>query len=358
MRKVVICVPSLATGGAERFAVDLALAVDKRRFEVVLAITRTNVESFLKQLLEQNGIQIVDLAAKDYPTMLRKQIRFLKKERPDVVHAQTGSILHMMLACKICNVPIRLYTVHNEANLLYGTSKIKKEIYKMGFSFFNFKPIAICPTVKQTIIDDMGVSESRITVVNNGVDIKRFVPDQATHDDEVIRIISVGTLYWIKNQLMTIRVVVALHEFGYKVEMTLLGDGEDREKIKNAIKANNADSYIFTQGSKKDVEDYLKKSDIYVSASKTEGLPLSILEAMACGLPVVATDAGGTRDIVKDGINGFLIEVDNEVEMKEALQQLINNKQLRKVCSAKSREIAEQWSVEKCTQGYEMLYES
>lgn len=358
MKKVVICVPSMETGGAERFVVDLALAVDKRRFEVIVAITRLNSESFLKQQLEQESIRVVDLAAKDYPTMLRKQIRFLKKERPDVVHAQTGSIFHMMLACKICNVPIRLYTVHNEANLLYGNSKLKKEIYKMGFSFFGFKPIAICPTVKQTIVDDMRVSENRIVVVNNGVDVKRFVPNQTARDDEVIRIISVGTLYWIKNQLMTIRVVSVLHESGYKVELTLLGDGEDREKIQNAIKENKADSYIFTPGSKKNVEDYLRQADLYVSASKTEGLPLSILEAMACGLPVVATDAGGTRDIVKDGINGFLIEVDNEVEMKEALQQLINNKQLRKACSAKSREIAEQWSVEKCTQGYEMLYES
>ena len=104
MKKVVICVPSMETGGAERFVVDLALAVDKRRFEVIVAITRLNSESFLKQQLEQESIRVVDLAAKDYPTMLRKQIRFLKKERPDVVHAQTGSILHMMLACKICNV--------------------------------------------------------------------------------------------------------------------------------------------------------------------------------------------------------------------------------------------------------------
>ena len=228
----------------------------------------------------------------------------------------------------------------------------------MGFSFFGFKPIAICPTVKQTIVDDMRVSENRIVVVNNGVDIKRFVPNQTARDDEVIRIISVGTLYWIKNQLMTIRVVSALHESGYKVELTLLGDGEDREKIQNTIKENKADSYIFTPGSKKNVEDYLRQADLYVSASKTEGLPLSILEAMACGLPVVATDAGGTRDIVKDGINGFLIEVDNEVGMKEALQQLINNKLLRKTFSVKSREIAEQWSAEKCTQGYEILYES
>lgn len=358
MRKVVICVPSLAIGGAERFAVDLALAVDKHRFKVILAITRTNVESFLKQLLEQNDIQIVDLAAKDYPTMLHKQVQFLKKEKPDIVHAQTGSILHMMVACKLCNIPVRLYTVHNEASLLYANSKLKKEIYKIGFSFFGFKLIAICPTVKQTIIDDMGISENQITVVNNGVDTRRFVPDPAARDDEVIRIISVGTLYWIKNQLMTIHVVLALHELGYKVELTLLGDGEDREKIQNVISENKADDYIFTPGAKKNVEDYLRRSDIYVSASKTEGLPLSILEAMACGLPVVATDAGGTKDIVKNDINGFLVKVDDEVGMKEALQKLINNKVMRRDYSVKSREIAEQWSAEKCTQGYERLYES
>lgn len=358
MKKVVICVPSLATGGAERFAVDLALAVDKKRFEVIVAITRLNVNSFLKQQLERENIRIVDLAAKDYPTMLCKQLRFIKKERPDVVHAQTGSILHMMLACKMCNVPTRLYTVHNEANLLYGTSKFKKEIYKIGFSFFDFKPIAICPTVKQTMIDDMGVPEDRITVVNNGVDIKRFMPDQTARDDDVMRIISVGTLYWIKNQSMTIRVVSALYRLGYKVELTLLGDGEDREKIQKEIRENKAERYIFTPGSKENVEDYLKQSDIYVSASKTEGLPLSVLEAMACGLPVVATDAGGQRDIVKDGMNGFLVKVDDEMGMKEALKKLIDNKMLREKFSVKSREIAEQWSAEKCTQGYQKLYES
>ena len=63
MKKVVICVPSMETGGAERFVVDLALAVDKRRFEVIVAITRLNSESFLKQQLEQESIRVVDLAA-------------------------------------------------------------------------------------------------------------------------------------------------------------------------------------------------------------------------------------------------------------------------------------------------------
>lgn len=356
MKKIAICVPSLAIGGAERFAVDLAISIDKSKFKVMFLITRTNVESFLKSLLEQNGIQIVDLAAKDYPTMLHKQLQFLRKERPDVVHAQTGSILHMMLACKICNIPNRLYTVHNEANLLYGSSILKKEIYKMGFSFFGFKPVAICPTVKQTLIEDMGISENQIVVVNNGVDIKRFTPVETICNDGVVHIISVGTLYWIKNQLMTIHVVSELHRMGYKVELTLLGDGVDRDKIQKEIERKKAENYIFAPGSKKNVEDYLRKADIYVSASKTEGLPLSILEAMACGLPVVATDAGGTKDIVKNGVNGFLVKVDDEEEMRSAIQKIIDNKILRREYSYKSREIAEQWSAENCTRGYEAQY--
>ena len=357
MKKIVICIPSLATGGAERFAVDLAVGVNKDKFNILVAITRRNVESFLRKTLEQNGIRIVDLTGKDYPTMLRKQIRFLKQEKPDVVHAQTGSILHMMLACKLCHVHTRLYTVHNEANLLYGNRKLRKKIYKMGFSFFDFKPVAICPTVKQTLIEDMGISAERVAVVNNGVDIKRFTPAQTVPDDEVVRIISVGTLYWIKNQLMTIRAVAALHKLGYKVELTLLGTGEDKEKIQKAIIESEAENYIFMPGLKKNVEDYLRKSDIYVSSSKTEGLPLSILEAMACGLPVVATNAGGTQDIVCDGENGFLIQIDDEGALEEKLLNLITNKDMRKIFSRNSRKIAEEWCAQNCIIGYEKLYE-
>lgn len=358
MKKIVICVPSLAIGGAERFAVDLAVTINKEQHEVVVAITRTYVESFLKQTLEENNIRVVDLSAKDYPNMLKKQLRFLRVERPNVVHAQIGSILHMMLACKLCKVPMRLYTVHNEAALLYGTNKVKKEIYKLAFSFFHFKPIAICPTVKQTLIDDMGIPADSITVVNNGVDTYRFTPSNRLKDDSTIHVISVGTLYWIKNQLMTIEAVCAIHDMGYRINLTLLGDGEDREKIEETIKNNHAENYIFTHGSKKNVEDYLKGSDIYVSASKTEGLPLSILEAMACGLPIVATNAGGTKDIVHNGENGFLVKVDDARELQDALLKIIDDKTLRMNFSQASRRIAEIWSSENCTHGYEKLYNS
>ena len=109
-------------------------------------------------------------------------------------------------------------------------------------------------------------------------------------------------------------------------------------------------------GIQMNVNDYLQRADIYVSASLTEGLPLSILEAMACGLPVVATAAGGTVDIIKTGINGTVVPIDDKEEMQIALQALISNEELRVEYGKASRQIAEAWSIEACVQGYATLY--
>lgn len=356
MKRVLLCIPSFAMGGAEKFAVDLATKLNKSKFEVTVAQTRNNVDSEFKAIIKNAGIKIVDLSGKTYLEMLRKQFDYLKKNKPTVVHANTGSILHVMLACWLCRVPKRLYTVHNEANLLFGNSKIKKLIYRLAFSFFGFIPVAICPTVKETLMREFGFSSKKIPVVNNGVDINKFHPERPKVISDSIQIISVGTLYWIKNQRMTINTICDLHNEGLNVSLDILGDGEDREKLDKLIKDRHAESYIVLHGIQKEVEKYLQKADIYVSASKTEGLPLSILEAMACGLPIVATNAGGSKDIVKNGINGFLIEVDDEDGLKEALRSIIKNRSLQNNYSWKSREIAETWSAENCTHGYEELY--
>lgn len=358
MEKVIICIPSLEMGGAEKFVVDLASNVDKEKYKVIVAVTRYMTNSRLRMTLINRGIKIVDLSSKNYILMSLKQLLFFKKEKPKVVHANTGSVLHVMLACKLCHIPTKIYTVHNEAKLLYGESKFKRLLYKLAFSKFKFKPIAICPSVKKTLIDDMDIDPNNIAIVNNGVDTMCFVPRVYKKSDEIIRVISVGTLYWIKNQLMTVRVISAIHKLGYKIELTLLGDGEDRSKIKSEIEKDEAEEYIFLLGIKDNVEDYLKKSDIYISASRTEGLPLSILEAMACGLPIIATNAGGTKDIVHNKENGFIIEIDDEDGLKSALLKLIQNKDLQAKFSQESRRIAEEWSVSNCVQGYEKLYDS
>ena len=357
MKKVLICIPSLEPGGAERFAVDLASKIDNERFEVAVAVTRHMSDSFLKNSLIEKGIRIVDLSSENYLKMLKKQLIFLRESKPDIVHTNIGSILHMMLACKLCNVPIRLYTVHNEAKLLFGKSCLKKNIYKLAFSFFDFVPIAICPAVKETIVKDFRIDSEKIPVVRNGVDIDRFTPSKRKHSRENIHIISVGTLDWIKNQAMTIRAVCDLRKKGRNVTLEFIGDGNDREKLQQLVMANKAENYITLRGKRKNVEEYLQEADIYVSASKTEGLPLSILEAMACGLPVVATAVGGTVDIVCDSTNGYIVPNEDVMKMEKALDDLILSKEKRDEFGAASRRIAEEWSLASCVREYENLYE-
>lgn len=357
-KKVLLCIPSFATGGAERFVVDLALNLDKDKFDVSVAETRANVDSAFRNLINAAGIKIVDLSGKTYPEMLRKQFAYFRREKPDVVHANTGSVLHTMLLCFLFRIKNRIYTIHNEAKLLYGRSGFKKLVYKAAFSIFGFTPVAICPTVKETIIHEMQIKGDKIPVVNNGVNIENYKPETNNNQHQNIHVIAVGRLCRIKNQEMIVNAICNLHEkLGEQIELDIIGDGEERENLEKLISRRRANAYIHMHGMQSNVRSFLVKADVFVSGSQTEGLPLSILEAMACGLPVVATNAGGTKDIVDDGVNGYIVPIDNQEVFESVLEKMINNKELRRKFGYQSRIIAEQWSLSNCVKNYEILYE-
>ena len=357
MKKVVLCVPNLGIGGAEKFVVDIAERLDRHKYTVIVAQTRCNIESAFKHELQNTKISVVDLSGRSFPQMVMNQIKFLLKEKPDIVHANIGSLLHIMLACKLCGIRRRVYTVHNEAKLLYGNSTIKKVMYKLAFTTFGFVPVAICPTVKESLVDSFGLDPDKIPEVRNGVDIKRFSPAKSRVENDVFQIVSVGTLYWIKNQEMIIKTIVKLKNRGINLKLILLGDGENRNALTTMIRDSQAEEYIEMPGVVKNVENYLQNADLYVSASKTEGLPLSILEAMATGLPVVATNAGGTKDIVSDNVNGFIVRVDDDDAFETAILSLYCEKEKREEFAKESRVIAEKWSIDACVDGYSKLYE-
>ena len=105
-----------------------------------------------------------------------------------------------------------------------------------------------------------------------------------------------------------------------------------------------------------DVENYLADSDIYVASSHFEGLPISMLEAMSAGLPIVSTDVGGVSDIVKDGINGVLIAPGNKEKYVKALKTLIIDVSMREAYSKKSKEFSKKYDIKLMVEGYERLY--
>lgn len=355
MKTVVLCIPNLLTGGAEKFVVDLAENIDKKKFKVYVAITRDFTESVFKKRLVNCGIDIVDLSSTNYLKMTVKQLRFWKKTKPDVVHANIGSILHVMLSTKLARIPKKLYTLHNEAKLLYGDSRVRKIFFHLAFTIFGFTPIAICDFIKESYIKAFNYKSEKIPVVHNGVDIEKFFPKQKENDD-FLRIITTGTVYWIKNQKLLVEAVRQLSKEYSGFKVSILGDGADYQKMISYINEMELNNIIEMPGMCSDVNRRLQESDIYVSTSLTEGLPISILEAMACGLPIVASNAGGTIDIVYSNQNGILYEKNNLEELINGLKLLLDNKDIRIKYGRESRKIAEQWNVESCTEGYQKLY--
>ena len=356
MKKVVLCIPTLGIGGAERFVADLATNMDRASFDVIVAITRQNTSTYLKDVLEKHGIRIVDLSGPNYLSMLVKQLAFLRKEKPDVVHTNIGSILHMMMATKLVPVPIKLFTLHNQAEYILNQRKINRWLYQKAFSFFGYIPVAICENVAQSLMGAFGLSGEQIRVVNNGIDISKFYPLQNNQHTDSVRIITTGTMYPIKNHMGLIEIFGQLYKKHPHVTLTILGDGELRHALEEKIGQLGLAEAVHLPGIQQNVCVYLQNADLYVSASKSEGLPLSILEAMACGLPVVATDVGGTVDIVKNGISGIVVPKDNKKALEDALESLIENDRLRMQYGMASRQIAQDWSLEACVKGYEKLY--
>lgn len=355
MKKVFLCIPTLRMGGAEKFVVDLATTIDKEEFDVYVVVTYGLNDNKYKEKLKNNNIKILNVAhgTNRLWTIVDLGKLFLR-EKPDVVHANIGSLQYVLLPAFLCGVKKKFFTVHSMAYRIAGG--YMKRVYKLAFCYLGFKPVGISKIVTESIIKEYGLQSDLVATVNNGIDTYRFTPI-AHNTNEDITFINIGTLYYIKNQNYLIECFFEVHKVNPKTKLVIVGDGELRVQLEEMVREYHLEDAVSLVGNQNDVAAYLESSDIYVSSSLVEGLPLSILEGMACGLPVIANKVGGIPDIVNDGQNGLLIELDDKKAFVEAMLLLANDESKRKAFGKESRERAcKQWSLEQCVKGYENLY--
>ena len=355
MKKVFLCIPTLRMGGAEKFVVDLATTIDKEEFDVCVVVTYGLNDNKYKEKLKNSNIKIINVAhGTNRVWTIFELIKLFFREKPDVVHANIGSLQYVLLPAFLSGVKKKLFTVHSMAYRIAGGRM--KRIYNLAFHYFGFKPVGISQIVTESIIQEYGMQSDLVATVNNGIDIQKFAPEASKMDGD-ITFINVGTLYYIKNHKYLIECFFEVHKANPKTKLIIVGDGELREGLDGLIRKLNLENAVLLVGNQNDVAPYLKCSDIYVSSSLVEGLPLSILEGMACGLPVIANKVGGIPDIVNEGENGLLVELNDRQAFIEAMLSLANDNSKRKAYGKKSRDIVcSQWSLEQCVKGYEKLY--
>jgi glycosyltransferase EpsD len=300
----------------------------------------------------------------------RQLKKIIMENRYDIIHTHTpmGSVVTRLAARK--------------ARRQYGT----KVIYTAhGFHFFKGAPkvnwmlyypveklMAGCTDCIVTINDedygnavDRGFKAGRIEKIDGvGVNLERF--HEATADekskqrrklgygDDEFLMICVAELNDNKNQDFLIS---AMAKLPANCKLLLLGKGDNEQRYAELIGKFSLEGKVKLLGYRTDVDRMYEISDVLVTASHREGLAVNIMEGMACGLPVVCTDVRGQRDLVSDGVNGFLYQVDDEAAYLAAVRKLYEDVELRKSMGERNLVGAQRYSVEKAVDRMAVIYE-
>ena len=302
------------------------------------------------QKLENLGFQ-VHILGKKTKYDLRCLLRFIilcRRLKPQVVHAHDMTAMWWgTLGAWLAGAPVIIATKHGRARLFLPTLG-KKLMYK-ALATITDKIIAVSHHLKDYMIQHEGINPAKIEVILNGIDLSDFrkTADVSAAkkelgipaDNAVVGIIA--SLTPVKNHTTLIKAGHLIRQSLPKVTFLVIGDGPlMRQHQKLVHESGLADAFIFL-GNREDVPSLLPVFDVSVLCSLYEGISITILESMAAGKPVVATHVGGTPEVVKDGLTGYLVPPENPKELAEKIRCLLESPTLAKSMGTAGREFVE-----------------
>jgi len=244
------------------------------------------------------------------PTLISKLHRVFRRERPDVVHTHAwGTLCEGFAAARLARVP---FVVHGE----HGTMETRRRNVWVQRKIWHRldRVLAVSQSLAERMAAAVDFPLDRITVVRNGVDLARFTAGDRDATRARLGIApgafvvgTVGRLVPVKDQDMLLTAVAKLRRQGAEATLLLAGDGPLRGELEAAASALEITPHVRFLGARDDVPDLMAAMDVFALTSRSEGMSNTVLEAMASGLPVVATRVGGNAELVRDGVTGLLV---------------------------------------------------
>ncbi len=291
--------------------------------------------------------------------------RLLRTLRPKLVHTRNAGVLDCAAVAALAGVRVRIHSYHGwDVDDLHGKNprgrRLRRWLHPLISRF-----VALSEDIQQWLQRDESVAPKRIAQVYNGVDTQKFKPPTlpAAGVDQARRLTigTVGRLQAVKNQALLIAAVARLAdhhpEMRSRLQVRIMGDGALRDQLEQQIRDTGLGDVIDIEGFRDDVADQLRSIDLFVLPSLNEGISNTLLEAMASGLPVIATRVGGNPELVNEGVTGFLVEPDNPSAMAAALLRYLREPQLSASHGQAARRLAEKrFSLKVMLAEYDRLY--
>jgi glycosyltransferase involved in cell wall biosynthesis len=319
--------PEFGLAGAEIMCENLCYELSNFGHEV-LVVSLYDFKTIITNRIESRNIKIVFLGKKrglDI-SLIRKLKKVIHTFAPDVIHMHRYVMAYAIPASIGFNVR-KIHTIHNIA--ASETNWLHKFINKICYTFNDVTPVALSKIIQDSIVKTYHISKDKIPIINNGIDLSKCNPKSNYRINDNFIILHIGRFVEQKNHEGVIKTFKIFHDRHPQSILQLIGNGGLFENIKTQVIQQDLIQYVEFLGPQDNVYSFLHNADVFFLPSKFEGMPITLIEALGTGLPVIATPVGGIPDMLEDIENAII--VDNVPELlANQLERLYLSESLRK----------------------------
>lgn len=357
-KRILYVVYSLNIGGLEKIVVDLANSLDPQQYEPFICCI-ANAGEFAEEFKYPENLFVIGNTGRINYRSCRTIHRILKEHEIHIVHSHNlAGLLYSVPAARIRHVPI-IHTNHGYVE--EERRNIKLKIFEKWMSRFVDRYVCVSEQLRKEVEKSLWVKRDRILVLYNGVEAVADFPIRDSLGEDTAVIGSVGRLDPIKNYRFLLEAFSEIVVRRPACRLELIGDGNEYNELvdlRNELKLNNK---VVFRGNVRNPRDYVKAFDIFVLTSLSEGLSMSILEAMSLKKVCVVSHVGGNPEIIEKGMNGFLFESNNKIDFVQIMMNVIENlytDEMKKIREAAGNTIEKRFSLDSMRGGYCKLYDA
>ena len=388
--KILYLITQTDPGGAQKYTRDLALNLNQEKYNIEIGVGKGKEEDWIKNLKNQNiKIHYLKHVVRNlniYHDFLSgfELYKLFKKTKPDIIHlnsskigatgAVIGWIYKKLNPVKLCHgvsvkTPKIIYTVHglvlNEP--LPNWQKIYYKISEKISGWCKNKIICVSEFDKQSCLKHKIAKKNKLITIHNGINLDiNFLNKQEARQKLATDYGLLITNYWIgtianlyknKGLIYLIRAAkILVDNYNKNIIFIIIGQGAEKNNLEKEINKLNLQNNFFLLGKINNAQQYLKAFDIFCLPSIKEGLSYTLIEALAARLPIITTNVGGNPEIIENNINGILVNPKKPIDLAEAINNLLINKNLQNKFINNNLEKAKQFSLDKMISETEKIY--
>ncbi|KON27197.1 hypothetical protein AC481_05560 [miscellaneous Crenarchaeota group archaeon SMTZ-80] len=371
--KILYVMGNTIFGGGERVFTQLISRLNKNRYELVCACLP---KGQLADKLEELKIPLcaIDFRHRFSIKTFLKLLKIVQSEKPHIVHSQGARVdFYTRLTARLARVPIIVSTIAAPVEE-FNVNPIKRIIYifldRLTEKYVD-KFIAVSESMRRKLITKHKIPSGKIVRIYNGVEVENYyyyssddyIKKEFNIGRNTLLVGTIGRLVWEKGLEYFIKAIKEIEDSTWQmkdnIRFLIVGEGELRRELENLVKELKIEQKVVFTGFRKDINKILSVLNILVLSSLREGQPMVLLEAMAAGKPVIATNIEGLDETIIDGVTGILVPPKDPASLAKVIASLLQNRDKAEKMGQAGRSIVEErFNITARVKEYERLYDT